>query len=188
MPTLTGQQKQHLARHYTEDTEAYQSYIKGLYYWNKRSSADIKKSIDYYEDAILKDANFALAYAGLADSYATLGVLDDQRPQDSMPKARSAAMKAVELDDGLAEAHAALGYEKHRYEWDFANAEIEFKRAIELNPNYATAHQWYGWYMISVGRFDEALAEFQQAQQLDPLSLYINLTVGVPYFYSHHYE
>ena len=188
VPTLTGQQKQQLARHYTEDTEAYQSYIKGLYYWNKRSSADIKKSIDYYEDAILKDANFALAYAGLADSYATLGVLDDQRPQDSMPKARSAAMKAVDLDDGLAEAHAALGYEKHRYEWDFANAEIEFKRAIELNPNYATAHQWYGWYMISVGRFDEALAEFQQAQQLDPLSLYINLTVGVPYFYSHHYE
>src|SRR5438132_8902234 len=159
VPTLTGEQKQQLTRHYTEDTEAYQSYIKGLYYWNKRSNADIKKSIGYYEDAIIKDSNFALAYAGLADAYATLGILDDQRPQDLTPKARSAAMKAVELDDGLAEAHAALGYEKHRYEWDFANAEIEFKRAIELNPNYATAHQWYGWYMISVGRFDEALAE-----------------------------
>jgi DNA-binding winged helix-turn-helix (wHTH) protein/TolB-like protein/Flp pilus assembly protein TadD len=188
VPTLTGDQKQQLTRHYTEDTEAYQSYIKGLYYWNKRSSADIKKSISYFEDAILQDANFALAYAGLADSYATLGILDDQRPQDSMPKARSAALKAVELDDGLAEAHAALGYVKHRYEWDFAGAQKEFQRAIELNPRYATAHQWYGWYMISVGRFDDALAEFQQAQQIDPLSLYTNLTLGVPYFYSRNYE
>ena len=188
VPTLTGQQKQHLARHYTEDTEAYQSYIKGLYYWNKRSSADIKKAIDYYEDAIIKDANFALAYAGLADAYATLGILDDQRPQDLTSKARSAAMKAVELDDGLAEAHAALGYVKHRYEWDFVGAEKELRRGIELNPNYATAHQWYGWYLISLGKFDGALAEFQQAQQLDPLSLYTNLTLGVPYFYSHNYE
>jgi len=188
VPTLTGEQKQQLTRHFTEDTEAYQSYIKGLYYWNKRSSADIKKAIGYYEDAILKDANFALAYAGLADSYATLGILDDQRPQDSMPKARSAAMKAVELDDGLAEAHAALGYVKHRYEWDFTGAEKEFKRAIELDPKYATAHQWYGWYLISLGKFDDALAEFQQAQQLDPLSLYTNLTLGVPYYYSRNYE
>jgi DNA-binding winged helix-turn-helix (wHTH) protein/TolB-like protein/Flp pilus assembly protein TadD len=188
VPTLTGEQKQQLTRHFTEDTEAYQSYIKGLYYWNKRSSEDIKKAIGYYEDAILKDANFALAYAGLADSYATLGILDDQRPQDSMPKARSAAMKAVELDDGLAEAHAALGYVKHRYEWDFVGAEKEFKRAIELDPKYATAHQWYGWYLISLGKFDDALAEFQQAQQLDPLSLYTNLTLGVPYYYSRNYE
>ena len=187
VPTLTGEQKQQLTRHYTEDTEAYQSYIKGLYYWNKRSSADIKKAVGYYEDAILKDANFALAYAGLADSYATLGILDDQRPQDSMPKARSAAMKAVQLDDGLAEAHAALGYVKHRYEWDFAGAEKEFKRAIELDPKYATAHQWYGWYLISLGKFDGALAEFQEAQQIDPLSLYTNLTLGVPYFYSRDY-
>lgn len=188
VPTLTGEQKQQLTKHYTEDTVAYQSYIKGLYYWNKRSSADIKKSISYYEDAILQDANFALAYAGLADSYATLGILDDEDPQDSMPKARSAAMKAVELDDGLAEAHAALGYVKHRYEWDFAGAEKEFQRAIELNPRYATAHQWYGWYMISVGRFDDALAEFQQAHQIDPLSLYTNLTLGVPYSYSRDYD
>jgi tetratricopeptide (TPR) repeat protein len=105
-----------------------------------------------------------------------------------MPKARSAAMKALELDDGLAEAHASLGYVKHRYEWDWAGAEREFKRAIELNPQYPTAHQWYGWYLITLGRNDDALAEFQRAQQLDPLSLYTNLTLGAPYYYSQQYD
>lgn len=188
LPTLTDTQKQQLTKHYTEDTEAYQSYIKGRYYWNKRTSEAIKKAVGYYEDAILRDPNYALAYAGLADSYATLGIFDDLPPQQTMPKARSAAMKALELDEGLSEAHASLGYVKHRYEWDWAGAEREYKRAIELNPQYPTAHQWYGWYLISLGRNDEALAEFQRAQQLDPLSLYTNLTLGAPYFYSQQYD
>lgn len=188
MPTLTGEQQQQLSKHYTDDTEAYQSYIKGRYYWNKRSAEDLKKSVSYFEDAILQDPNYALAYAGLADAYSTLGVLDDLSPQETMPKARSAALKALELDDTLAEAHASLGYVKHRYEWDWAGAEREFKRAIELKPGYATAHQWYGWYLLSRGRFDESVSEFRRAQQLDPLSLYTNLTLGSPYFFSRQYE
>lgn len=188
LPTITETQKQALTKHYTEDPEAYQSYIKGRYYWNKRTAADIKKAISSYEDAILQDESYALAYAGLADSYATLGILDEVSPQETMPKARSAAMKALELDDALAEAHAALGYVKHRYEWDFAGAEKEFKRAIELNPQYSTAHQWYGWYLVSLSKFDEASAEFERAQQLDPLSLYTNLTLGAPYYHKGDYE
>ncbi|HEX8889203.1 MAG TPA: tetratricopeptide repeat protein, partial [Pyrinomonadaceae bacterium] len=188
LPTLTGAQKQQLTKHYTEDTAAYQSYIKGRYFWNKRNDEGLRKAISYFEDAIIEDPNYALAYAGLADAYATLGVVEGVAPQENMPKARSAAMKALELDDGLAEAHASLGYVKHRFEWDWAGAEREFKRAIELNPKYATAHQWYGWYLISLGKFDEALDEFKLAQQLDPLSLYTNLTLGMPYFYSRQYE
>jgi DNA-binding winged helix-turn-helix (wHTH) protein/tetratricopeptide (TPR) repeat protein len=188
MPTLTGEQRQQLVKHYTEDTAAFQSYIKGRYYWNKRTADDIRKAVSYFEDAILEDPSYALAYAGLADAYSTLGVLDDLAPQETMPKARSAALKALELDDDLAEAHASLGYVKHRYEWDWAGAEKEFRRAIELKPGYATAHQWYGWYLICLGKTDEAVAEFRSAQSLDPLSLYTNLTMGAPYFYSRQYE
>lgn len=188
MPTLTGEQRQQLSKHYTEDTAAFQSYIKGRYYWNKRTADDIRKAVSYFEDAIIEDPSYALAYAGLADAYSTLGVLDDLAPQETMPKARSAALKALELDDDLAEAHASLGYVKHRYEWDWAGAEREFRRAIELKPGYATAHQWYGWYLICLGKTDEALAEFRGAQSLDPLSLYTNLTMGAPYFYSRQYE
>lgn len=188
LPTLTGAQKQQLTKHYTENPEAYQSYIKGRYFWNKRNDEGLRKAISYFEDAIIEDPNYALAYAGLADAYATLGVVEDVAPQENMPKARSAAMKALELDDGLAEAHASLGYVKHRFEWDWAGAEREFKRAIELNPQYATAHQWYGWYLLSLGKFDEALDEFKLAQQLEPLSLYTNLTLGTPYFYLRQYE
>jgi len=188
LPTLTGSEKQQLARHYTEDTEAYQSYIKGRYYWNKRDADGLKKAIAYFEDAILKDPNYALAYAGLADSYATLGVVEDQSSQDLMPKARSAALRALELDDGLAEAHASLGYVKHRFEWDWPGAEKEFKRAIELNPEYSAAHQWYGWFLISETRFDEAQSEFRRAEQIDPLSLYTNLTAGAASYYSGQYD
>jgi DNA-binding winged helix-turn-helix (wHTH) protein/TolB-like protein/Flp pilus assembly protein TadD len=188
LPALTGTQKKELAKHYTEDTEAYQSYIKGRYYWNKRDQDGLSKAIGYFENAILKDPNYALAYAGLADSYATLGVVEDQSSKDLMPKARSAALRALELDDELAEAHASLGYVKHRYEWDWAGAEKEFKRALELNDDYAAAHQWYGWYLISETRFDEAQAEFRRAEQIDPLSLYTNLTAGIPYYFLGQYE
>ncbi|PYS79703.1 MAG: hypothetical protein DMF66_01875 [Acidobacteria bacterium] len=188
LPTLNVEQKQQLTKHYTEDTEAYQSYIRGRYFWNKRTSEDIKKAVGYFEDAIIEDPNYALAYSGLADSYATLGILDDLPPREIMPKARSAALKALELDDTLAEAHTSLGYVKHRFEWDWPGAEREFRRAIELNPDYSRAHQWYGWYQLSLGKFDEAEAEFGRAQQLDPLSLYTNLTAGAPYVFSRQYE
>jgi DNA-binding winged helix-turn-helix (wHTH) protein/TolB-like protein/TolA-binding protein len=188
LPTLTGTQKEQLSKHYTEDTEAYQSYIEGRYYWNKRTSEGVKKAIGYFEDAIIKDSNYALAYAGLADSYATLRLFQEAAPQDTKAKARSAALKALELDDELAEAHAALGYVKHRYEWDWSGAEREFKRAIELKPEYGTAHQYYGWYLITRGQFDAALEEFKRAQQLDPLSLYVNLTMGAPFYYSRQFD
>jgi DNA-binding winged helix-turn-helix (wHTH) protein/TolB-like protein/tetratricopeptide (TPR) repeat protein len=188
LPTLNVEQKQKLSKHYTEDTDAYQSYTKGRYFWNKRTSEDIRKAVGYFEDAIIEDPNYALAYSALADSYATLGVLDDLPPGETMPKARSAAMRALELDDTLAEAHTSLAYVKHRYEWDWPGAEREFRRALELDPDYARAHQWYGWYLVSVGSFDDAEAEFRRAQQLDPLSLYTNMTVGAPYFYSGQYD
>jgi Tfp pilus assembly protein PilF len=188
VPTLTGDQKRQLARHYTEDTAAYQSYTKGRYFWNKRTTDGLTKAISYFEDAIIQDPNYALAYAGLADSYTTLGILDDLSSPEMMPKARSAALKALELDEGLAEAHASLGYVKHRFEWDWAGAEQEFKRSIDLNPDYATAHQWYGWYLITVGSFAAALQEFERARQIEPLSLYTNLTVGAAYFYLSDYD
>jgi DNA-binding winged helix-turn-helix (wHTH) protein/TolB-like protein/Flp pilus assembly protein TadD len=188
LPTLTGTQKEQLSKHYTEDTEAYQSYIEGRYYWNKRTSEGVKKAISYFEDAIIKDSNYALAYAGLADSYATLRLFQEAAPQETMAKARSAALKALELDDELAEAHAALGYAKHRYEWDWSGAEREFKRAIELKPEYVTAHQYYGWYLVTLGQFDAAFKEFNRAEQLDPLSLYVNLTMGAPFYYSRQFD
>jgi DNA-binding winged helix-turn-helix (wHTH) protein/tetratricopeptide (TPR) repeat protein len=188
LPTLNVEQKQQLSKHYTEDTEAYQAYTKGRYFLNKRTSEDLNKAVGYFEDAILEDPNYALAYSGLADSYAVLGILDDIPPDETMPKARSAALRALELDDSLAEAHTSLAFVKHRYEWDWEGAEREFRRAIELDPDYARAHQWYGWYLVSVGRFDEAEGECLRAQQLDPLSLTTNMTAGVPYFYMGQYD
>ena len=188
LPSLTGTEKNKLAKHYTEDTEAYQAYIKGRYYWNKRNVEGVQKAISYFEDAIVQDPKFALAYAGLADSYTTLGIIGQLEPRELMPKARSAALKAIELDDGLAQPHASLGYVKHRFEWDWAGAESEFKHAIELNDDYATAHQWYGWYLISLGNISDAQAQFRRAEQLEPLSLYTNLTAGAPYFYSGQYD
>jgi TolB-like protein/DNA-binding winged helix-turn-helix (wHTH) protein/lipoprotein NlpI len=188
LPTLTGAQKEQLTRRYTEDTEAYQDYIKGRYYWNKRTATGVTKAVGYFEDAILKDPKYALAYAGLSDAYGTLRLVEDVKPEDVMPKARSAALKAIELDPDLAEAHASLGYVKHRYEFDWLGAEKEFKRAIELNPDYSTAHQWYGWYLTCLGKNDAAFEEFKRAQQLDPLSLYVNLTMGIPYYYSQQYD
>jgi DNA-binding winged helix-turn-helix (wHTH) protein/TolB-like protein/Flp pilus assembly protein TadD len=188
IPTLSELQRQQLNKHYTENTEAFQSYMRGRYYWNQRTAGDVRRAISFFEDAILQDPNYALAYAGLADSYATLSIFDNANQAENMPKARSAAMKALELDDGLAEAHASLGYVKHRWEFDFPGAEREFQRSFELNSQYPTAHQWYGWYLLSLGRFDQAIAEFQRAQQLDPRSIYTNLTLGAPYFYSHQYD
>jgi DNA-binding winged helix-turn-helix (wHTH) protein/TolB-like protein/Flp pilus assembly protein TadD len=188
IPTLSELQRQQLNKHYTENTEAFQSYMRGRYYWNQRTAGDVRRAISFFEDAILQDPNYALAYAGLADSYATLSIFDNANQAENMPKARSAAMKALELDDGLGEAHASLAYVKHRWEFDFPGAEREFQRSFELNSQYPTAHQWYGWYLLSLGRFDQAIAEFQRAQQLDPRSIYTNLTLGAPYFYSRQYD
>ncbi|MFN2516591.1 MAG: protein kinase [Pyrinomonadaceae bacterium] len=171
-----------LAKHYTENNEAYQLYLKGRFYWNKRTEQGMQKSLEYFQQSIEKDPTFALAYSGLADAYNLLGAQDAVTggvpPTEVMPKAKAAALKALEIDDTLAEAHASLAHVKYYYDRDWPAAEREFKRAIELNPNYPLAHHWYAVYLMSAGRMDEALAQSKRAQELDPLSLPINMTLG----------
>jgi TolB-like protein/DNA-binding winged helix-turn-helix (wHTH) protein/Flp pilus assembly protein TadD len=156
--------------------DAYEAYLKARYFWNKRSEEGLKKSIDYFEQAISQDPKFAAAYAGLADSYSILG--SDVLPAKvASAKAHDAANKALELDPTIAEGHAELALVAFYYDWDWTRAEQEFRRAIELNPNYATAHHWYSYYLSAMGRFPEAMAEASRAQQIDPLSLSANTTV-----------
>lgn len=177
-PNLGNEQESRITKRYTESPEAYQLYLKGRYFWNERTEADIRKAIHYFNYALEKDPNYALAYAGLADSYALLNYYDGSAPTDSFPKARDLAEKAVKIDDTLSEAHAALAYVKRAYDWDWTGAEREFKRAIELDPNYATAHFWYGEHLTYLGRFDEGIAEIRRAEELDPLSPIISGSVG----------
>ena len=178
---LTGAEEQKIAKNYTQDTEAYQLYLRGRYHWNKRTPADIRKSIEYFQQAIDKDPTYGLAYAGLGEAYEVSVGYRAESPQDAYPKARAAALKAIEIDGTLAEAHNALAAVKSDYEWNFAEAEAEWQRTFALNPNYATAHQWYGEYLMSMGRYAEALAELRRAQELDPLSLIINGVLGIAY-------
>jgi serine/threonine protein kinase/tetratricopeptide (TPR) repeat protein len=185
---LLGKEKQEFIKGQTQNLEAYDSYLKGRYFWNKRTVEDIKKSVEYFQQAIEKDPAYALAYAGLADSYITLGDWQGLSPKEAFPEARKAAEKALEIDDLLAEAHNSLAYIKYIYEWDWPGAEKAFKLAITLNPNYATAHQWYAEFLTIMGRFDEALKEIKRAQELDPLSLIINAIGGWPYIYSRKYD
>jgi serine/threonine-protein kinase len=185
---LSGADKQKLSKNYTENTEAYQLYLKGRYHWNKRTAADIRKSVDYFQQAIDKDPTYALAYAGLADAYILVANYTNTSPHDAYPKARAAAMKALEIDETLAEAHAALASVNDEYLWNFAEAEKEYKRAIELNPNYATARQWYAEYLLVMGRNEEATREIKRAQELDPLSLIINAIVGYTYMENRQYD
>ena len=141
----------------------------------------MQKSLEYFQQAIEKDPNFALAYSGLADAYNLLGTQDaagGMAPHEAMPKAKAAALKALEIDDTLAEPHVSLAHVKYYYDRDWAGAEREYKRAIELNPNYPTAHSWYAVYLMAAGRMDESLAQIKRAQELDPLSLPINMAVG----------
>ena len=176
---LSDPEQHAIAARPTENTEAYQLYLKGRYFWNKRTGADLKRSIDYFHQAIEKDPNYALAYAGLADAYGLLSGYGAASPKDSLPQAKAAAKKALELDDTLAEAHASLGQTLFAYDFNFAEANREFRRAIELNPNYATAHQWYGQSGLApLGQFDNAIAEMKRALELDPLSVIINADLG----------
>ena len=157
------------------DPEAYRLYLQGRYFWNKRSEPGFLKAISYFDQAIARDPNYAQAYAGRADAYALLGSLPNAEipRREAMPRAKAAALTALQLDPSLAEAHTSLAFVKMHYEWDWPGAEQEFKRAIELNPNYPTAHQWYAYWFIAQGRANEALEEQHRAQQADPLSLII---------------
>ena len=157
------------------DPIAYESYLKGRYFWNKRTSSSYVKAIQYFNDAILRDPKYAEAYTGLADAYALLGSLANaELPREvAMPKAKAAALTALELDDSLAEAHTSLAFEEMQYEWDWPGAQHEFQRALALNPNYATAHQWYAYWLMARGRADQALSELELAEKADPLSIII---------------
>ena len=173
-PTLSGVEQSRMEKQYTANGEAYQLYLQGRFYWNKRTPPDMRKAISFFERAIEKDPNYALAYTGLADSYALLTAYLAEPPRQFMPRAKEAALKALALDDKLAEAHASLGQIALYYEYDFATAEREYRRAIELNPNYPTAHQWLAEHLSSMKRMDEALVEIRRALDLDPFSLIMN--------------
>jgi serine/threonine-protein kinase len=174
---LTGSAEQVLASRPTENPEAHQLYLRGRYFWNRRTLENLKKALGYFQQAIEEDPSYALAYAGLADSYSLMPVYSNNPPKEDIERAISAAHRALELDDSLAEAHTSLG-NALEVDCQFSAAEEEFKRAIALNPNYATAHQWFGECYQAQGRFAESLAQLQQAQELDPLSLIINSVLG----------
>jgi TolB-like protein/Tfp pilus assembly protein PilF len=171
---LTGADAQKLTKTYTTNPEAYRLYLQGRFYWNKREEKDVKTAIDYFNQAVAQDANYALAYAGLADSYAIMGSFNYMMPTDAIPKARGFALKAQSLDASLAEPHTTLGLALSTFDYDFVAAEREYKKAIQLNPNYATAHQWYGELLSLEGRFDESSVELRHALDLEPLSLPVN--------------
>jgi serine/threonine-protein kinase len=184
-PKLAGEERKLLAKRPTENVEAYQLYLQGLFYWNKWTEADFKKAADYFTQAVQKDSRYALSYAGLADTYSLLGDAGYLPPSEAWPKAKAAAMQALEIDDTLAEAHTSLALVKEHFEWDWSGAETEFRRAIELNPNSATAHHWYGDYLANMGRPEQGLRETKKAQELDPLSLIINTTLGWQLYLAH---
>jgi TolB-like protein/Tfp pilus assembly protein PilF len=183
---LTGSEKTAIAKRPTENPEAHELYLKGRFFWNKRTGADLRTAIEYFNQALGKDPNYALAYAGLADSYCLLSAYGAASRLDSLPQAKAAAEKALDLDDTLAEAHTSLGNVLRGY--DLEQSLKEFERAIEVNPNYATAHHWYGELLGATGRFDEGIAELKRAQQLDPLSLVINTDLGEVYTFAREYD
>jgi serine/threonine-protein kinase len=185
---LSGANAKKLTKTYTANSEAYQLYLKGLFYWNKRTGEALKKSIEYFNQAIEKDPGYALAYAGMAEAYVLLPDYYAGTPQDSFPRAKAAAKRALELDETLAEAHTTLGYALFISDRNYAESEREYQRAIELNTNYATARQWYANGLARMGKFEQAIAEGKRAQELDPLSIIINENLGEDYLYARQYD
>jgi TolB-like protein/Tfp pilus assembly protein PilF len=171
-----------------QGSEAYNLYLQGLYFWNKRTVEGFEKAIDYFQQAIAKDPNSARAYAGLADSYILLEEYSGFPKPELIQKARAAALRALEIDPNLSEAHTAFALIVENFEWDWETAGKEYRRAIELDPNYATAHHWYAEYLMWLGRFDEALRESELARQLDPLSLIIAADNGAILYFSRQYD
>jgi tetratricopeptide (TPR) repeat protein len=177
---LTDEERRLLTKRHTDNTEAYEAYLKGRYFWNKRTQPGYDQARGFFQRAIALDPGYAQAYVGLADTYAFLR---------EHGKVKEQLVKALELDDTLAEAHASLAFNyKFSTEWDWPAAEAEFKRAIEINPNYATAHHWYAYYLAAMGRFDEAINEIKRARELDPLSIIINTDVGEMLYYARRYD
>jgi DNA-binding winged helix-turn-helix (wHTH) protein/TolB-like protein/Flp pilus assembly protein TadD len=167
---LTGEQKKRLTQRSTENPEAYQAYLKGRHFWNERTGEGIEKGLHYFQHAINLDSSYSQAYVGVADSYAMLGLYTVIPPNEAFPEAKAAALKALSIDDDLAEAHATLGFIHFYYDWDRAAAESEFKRALQENPNYAMAHSWHAFSLAVTGRLPDAIAEAKLAEQEDPFS------------------
>ncbi|HEU0252716.1 MAG TPA: hypothetical protein VFR12_06750, partial [Pyrinomonadaceae bacterium] len=185
---LSGEDEEKLARRYTKDAEAYQLYLKGRYFWNRRNEEGFRNGIEYFKRAEEKDPTFALAFSGLADSYALLCDIGVVRPVDEMPKAKAAAQKAVDADPALAEAYTSRAFVRLAYDWDWLGAQNDFQQALKLNPKYPTAHQWYASYLMQMGKFALAKAEIEEAHKLDPLSPIISANAGLYSYYEHNYD
>ena len=183
---LLGEGRAKVLRRYTENAEAYSLYLRGRFFWNKRTTEGFRQAIEYFEQAIELEPNYALAYSGIADCYNCSGFAYDlgwMRQAEVMSKAKAAAIKALEIDDTLAEAHTSLAYAKHLFDWDWEGSEKLFRLAIALNPNYANAHHWFAHLLIATSRVDEALAESERALELDPLSAVMNTHLGWHYLH-----
>ena len=186
---LSGaEQQKMMAKGNTTNPEAYQLYLKGKFYWNKRTGESLKQAVELYRQAIEKDPNYALAYSGLAETYVLFSSYDVAPANDSMPQAKAAALRALEIDDSLAEAHTALGFYLSNYQWDRDGSEKEYRRAIELNPNYATAHHWLGADLVYLKRFDDSLLELRRGEELDPLSPIIGTNLGDTLVFARRYD
>jgi TolB-like protein/Tfp pilus assembly protein PilF len=185
---LLPDQQKSLSRTSTRDSAAHEAYLRGHYFWNKRTEEGFQKAIGHFEQAIAKDPGYALAYTGLADCYETLGIYGGLPPGETAHRAKAAANRALEIDDRLAEPHTSLAFANLLFDWDWAAAEREFKQALDLNPNYVTGHHWYGLFLALMGRFDEAFAQMRNALVLDPLSLVLNSHVGWFLYYARRYD
>jgi len=187
---LTPQEQNRLSQARSIDPEAYELYLRGRFYWNKRTEEGYNKAIEFFDHAIAIQPDYAQAHAGLADCYALLETYTQGglSRSETISLARSTALRAIQMDDSLAEAHASLASISFLYDWNWSLAETEFRRAIQLNPNYATAHQWYAFYLAYLGRADEAVSEIRQAQRLDPLSLIINADVANVFYLVRRYD
>jgi TolB-like protein/Flp pilus assembly protein TadD len=184
---ISGADAAKVEKSFTANPEAYQLYLKGIFYWNKRNPESLKRSIEFFNQAIEKDPAYALAYAGLAEAYVLLPEYYAGTPRDCYPKATAAAKRALELDGSLAEARTALAH-AFAQDFKFPEAEREFRQAIQMNPNYATAHQWYATVLLVTKRYDESVAEGKRAQEIDPLSLIITTNMAGYYFYQGKYD
>jgi TolB-like protein/Flp pilus assembly protein TadD len=185
---ITPREQRRLATGRTVDPRAYEAYVRGRYYWNKRTPPELRKGIEFFQQAIEADPTYAEAHAGLADSYNILADMSSMRPSEGFAIARAAIDRALEIDDQIAEAHTSLGFLRAFSEWNWAGAEESYRRAIALNPGYATAHQWCAELLVILARFDEALASARRAHSLDPLAFIIGTTVGDALFFARRYD
>jgi serine/threonine-protein kinase len=185
---LTGDERRRLTKRYTENAEAYQLYLRGRFFWNKWTPEESQKAIGYFQQAIDKDPGYALAYAGLADTYISQAWFGELPPREAVPKAEAAALKALEIDDLVAEAHVSLAFANFVYDWDWQAAEKHFDRALALSPIYPNAHSWHSFYLAAIGRSDEALAEAKRALDLDPASPGANQNMALHYYYARRFD